>query len=317
MPIPPSVFRLYQDLDLDGIHVRRPQKFIFFCGGVFGENNLKPKSLRQYLLKTKEIEKNLPARIILAEAANQLYRDTEFGDLISFEEEIAVISSLVLVIAESAGSLAELGAFATSDQIRPSLSVIMRSDYFDQNSFVRYGPVEKLRIEDDRRVGSFPWRTNSSEHVILSSLRGHNRSILRFIKAQLDIKPEEFLYNSNDRYKLFLIILWILHLSRAISITEIEAYIEGLGINISRKDLKNKLFCLKIAGWANTYPYSNKIYWYPQVDIDPISRYSYKNGVAVRDTRRRKLDVIADIKRDLNIPSQVSRHIVRLTDGGL
>lgn len=315
--MPPSLVQFFNDLDLGSIHVRRPGKFVFFCGGVFSNDDLKPRSLRQYLLKTKNISKKLKAKIVLAEEANQLYRDTEFSDLISFEEEIAVISSVVLVIAESAGSLAELGAFATSDHIRPALSVIMRSDYYEQNSFVRYGPVEKLRQQDEGRVGAFPWRTTASDTLITSSLRGHLRPITSFINSQITSFPDEFLYRNSDRYQPFIIILWVLHLARAVSITEVEAYINNIGISISRRDLKNKLYCLKLAGWISDYTYGNKTYWYPKLDIDPISRYAYQAGTPSRDTTRRKLTVTTDIKRDLKVPAHVSRHIIEVVGAGL
>jgi hypothetical protein len=55
---------------------------------------------------------------VLAEDAFRLFRDSDYSDLISFEEDLARIASVVLVIAESAGSLAELGAFASNDTIR-------------------------------------------------------------------------------------------------------------------------------------------------------------------------------------------------------
>jgi hypothetical protein len=315
LPTPHSLIDFFNDLDLGDIHVRRPDKFIFFCGGVFSNDDQKPRSLRQYLLKTKNMSRSFNAKVVLAEEANQLYRDTEFSDLISFEEEIAVISSVVLVIAESAGSLAELGAFATSDHIRPAPAVIMRSDYYEQNSFVRYGPVERLRQQDEGRVGVFPWRTTASDSIITSSTRGHLRSIANFINAQVKSFPDEFLYKNSGLYKDFAIILWVLHLSRAISITEIEEYINDIGHQISRKQLKNKLYCLKLAGWAGSYTYSNKTYWHPRVDIDPISRYSYRPGTSGRDTTRRKLAATTEIRHDLSVPNHVSRHIISVIGG--
>ena len=59
--------------------------------------------MRHYLLNERKIGRRLKADIVLAETANQLYRDTAYKDLITFEEDIAKISALVLVIAESSG----------------------------------------------------------------------------------------------------------------------------------------------------------------------------------------------------------------------
>ncbi|WP_204275442.1 retron St85 family effector protein, partial [Enterobacter hormaechei] len=83
--------------------------------------------------------------IVLAEEANQIYRDTEYSDLITFEEDIARIAAVVLVIAESAGSLAELGAFTANDTIRQALRVVIPDHHETAESFVRYGPIERLK----------------------------------------------------------------------------------------------------------------------------------------------------------------------------
>ncbi|MFS8147961.1 retron St85 family effector protein [Rhizobium sp. BR 249] len=315
MPAPPSLLKFHTDLDFQHIRVKRPRKFVFFCGGVIGNDDNKPKSLRQYLLRTRNIAPRIKADIVLAETANQLYRDTEFNDLITFEEEIAIISSLVLVIAESAGSLAELGAFATSNQIRQTMAVIMRTEHYGQNSFVRYGPIEKLRRENDKRIGTFPWRSNGHDILVKSSIRDHVRVITDFINSQISIEPDEFLFRSNEQFQSFCIILWILHISRAISITELEDYSSRLGLNITRKDIKNKLYCMKIAGWVDEYTYSNKTYWHAKTDIDPICRYSYRDEVIERDTPRRKLDVTLDIQKDLKVPTHVARHINGIVGG--
>ena len=44
------------------------------------------------------------AHFVYAESATQLYRDSKYKDLIAFEEDIAQISDIVLIIGESAGS---------------------------------------------------------------------------------------------------------------------------------------------------------------------------------------------------------------------
>jgi hypothetical protein len=103
---------LYDDLNFDGVRVFRPSKFMFLCGGyISGDKSAKAKNLRDYLFRVKQIATKYD--IVLAEKATQLFRDSEYDDLISFEEDVARIAAVVLVIAESPGSLAELGAFTS------------------------------------------------------------------------------------------------------------------------------------------------------------------------------------------------------------
>ncbi|PZM13036.1 hypothetical protein CPY51_16095 [Rhizobium tubonense] len=198
----------------------------------------KPLSLRKYLLTERKLGEKIRAKIVLAEAANQLYRDTEYNDLISFEEDIAVIASVVLLIAESAGSLAELGAFATSDQIRPSTCVILKTEHYEAESFVRFGPVQKIFKEDERRIAAFPWRNNKHGEIIKSSIQGHFSAIKKFVNSQISQNPEQFLFRNSENFQIFGIILWIIHLSKAISVTEILGYVREIGVATSQRDVK-------------------------------------------------------------------------------
>jgi hypothetical protein len=51
-------------------------------------------------------------KIVLAEDAAPLTSEAGYSDLFSFESDIAQLVGLILLFAESPGSLAELGAFA-------------------------------------------------------------------------------------------------------------------------------------------------------------------------------------------------------------
>ncbi|MCJ9754470.1 retron St85 family effector protein [Neorhizobium sp. BETTINA12A] len=314
MPLPAPLLNLYNDIDLDAVHVRRVKPFVFLCGGHMAGLDGKPASLRKYLLKTRGLQNKIKAKIVLAEEANQLYRDTEYSDLITFEEDIAVISSMVLLIAESAGSLAELGAFATSDQIRPALSVIMTTAHFEQESFVRFGPIQKVLTEDEARIAAFPWRTRRDGEIIKSSVSSHFHEIQKFINNQIKSRPTQFLLRNSTEFSLFIKILWVIHLSRAIGISELHRYLLDMGNNIAQKEVKNKLYCMKIAGWIDKYTYSNKAYWHPLTEQDPFARYSYKAQTADRDTVRRKLEVTEAVKRDLRPPTHVLRHVASVME---
>ncbi len=138
---------------MGGLRVRRPSKFIFFCGGAQNPAGKPTWSLRQYLLQDHKFADRVKASIVLAELATQLYRDTNYDDLITFEEDIARIAAMVLLVAESAGSLAELGSFTSIEPIRKNLAVLMQTKHEGDESFVRYGPIKRLMDEDDRRVG--------------------------------------------------------------------------------------------------------------------------------------------------------------------
>lgn len=280
--------------------MRRPSRFVFFCGGSAG-------SLRHYLLNDRKIGERLKGGILLAEKANELYRDSEYEDLISFEEDIAQISSLVLLIAESAGSLAELGAFASIEAIRDRLAVIIQTEYEGAESFVRFGPIERIKNDDDRRVGAFPWRLRKNSTLIRTSIKAHVREVVSFINGMILRTPSEELFKSNERLQSFIIILWILHMSAAISITDLLKYADEI-FSIPQADVKNKLYCMKMCGWIGKYRYSGKDYWFSRSISDPISKYRFVTGTD-NNIGLRKPEVASKLTKDLGTPRHVREYV--------
>jgi hypothetical protein len=164
----------FNDFELKDLRVRKPSKFMFLCGGYISRDG-RAQNLRDYLYRVRRLSNRF--NIVLAERATQLYRDSQYGDLISFEEDIARIASLVLVIAESPGSLAELGAFTANDTIQKSLRVMIQQKYDVEESFVRYGPVE--RVKKAKRANpsglsvAHPRKWNAKYQFDPSALRSH------------------------------------------------------------------------------------------------------------------------------------------------
>lgn len=302
-PLPEQLEQLYEDLDFGKLRYQRPSRFIFLCGGALSDNTDAAISMRHYLLKTRKIAPKLKAEIILAETANQLYRDSSYADLISFEEDVARISAMILVIAESAGSLAEVGAFSANDTIRQSLTVLMQTKYADQESFIRYGPIEKIMKEDRERVGFFPWRTNKSGGVIKTSIAPHVTDIIQLINSIIEKIPQKSLLHTANEIKTFILIYWIIHLSIAIPMGRIREYLKTI-CALDVPELRKKLYCMRLVGWIDFIHYSNIDYFYCKQSLDPIE-YHFKDAVAVTDSVRRKVLVADEIQKELSLPRHV------------
>ncbi|WP_204281408.1 retron St85 family effector protein, partial [Moraxella catarrhalis] len=127
----------------------------------------------------------------------------EYSDLITFEEDIARIAAVVLVIAESAGSLAELGAFTANDTIRQALRVVIPDHHETAESFVRYGPIERLKNERRENLGVYPWKEHANGRLNVSSVKPHYKEIVTFINQHLDSIAKSTLYSKLDSSKLF------------------------------------------------------------------------------------------------------------------
>jgi hypothetical protein len=78
-------------------------------------------------------------------------------NLLQVEERLADLSDVVVVIVESPGTFAELGAFAISQPLRKKLLPILEAEYRNDPSFIRTGPVEW--VDQDSAFGPSVWLT--------------------------------------------------------------------------------------------------------------------------------------------------------------
>jgi hypothetical protein len=65
------------------------------------------------------------------------------------ESDLALLADLVIVIVESPGTFAELGAFSLADPLRKKLLPIVDVKYRDQPSFISTGPLRWVDRESD------------------------------------------------------------------------------------------------------------------------------------------------------------------------
>jgi hypothetical protein len=140
------------------------------------------------------------------------------------------------VIAESAGSLAELGAFTSNDTIRESLRVVIPRHHETDESFVRYGPIQRLKNERREKLGVYPWTVHAKGGLNVSSVKPHYRSLVSFIKGHLDAAPHSTLYRKLDESTLFYVVYWIIHLSTAITPKLLYECVRSIGCSRGAKE---------------------------------------------------------------------------------
>jgi hypothetical protein len=295
---------LYRDQNEQSLRFIYPRKFLFLCGGATPHVpiNNKAFNLRDYLYRVKSLQRRLSADVVLAETATTLYRDSLYPDLITFEEDIARLASIVLVIPESAGSLAELGAFATNDAIRPALRAVVQARYANDNSFIRYGPLERMIKVRRDFVGFYTWDINNSQQVVIRS--PDYREVLSFISRHIERIPRSTAFPTNFHGKLFCVLYWAIYVLNVAPEEFIIDCVRDMLPEASLTDIKNKLYCLhRISGWVDKIS-TDIDYYFATADEDPFD-YSYNPGVAERDTVRRKFDIAGQMARTLDIPPTV------------
>lgn len=292
-------------LDRDELRGSRPADFIFLCGG-FANDTSKPPfySLRHYLLQHKSFTKWLSAYLVLAEDAQNIFNDRYYDDLISFEEDIARAATLIGVIAESPGSLAELGAFASIPNIAQTTCTIQQREFEAARSFITLGPIKRLVNDYPGSVAYFPWKKNKSK-VFHTTCRPHVRAIATFLNERLALAEDSFRLRSDPELELMFIVLWVVFLYKEVSTQTLYDTVKIIMPAATETQIKAKIYSLLVSKWIGEEPYSGKKYYYYRFEEDPLIYRFLNPGHRVDDY---KVDVVTSLRANEKIP----RHVVRV-----
>lgn len=108
-----------------------------------------------------------------AEDAFPVLLKSKKDDLLTIEHRLADYSDCVIIVNESASTLAELGAFASNQTIVKKLLVVNPREHRDANSFINLGPIAKA---DNKS------KFKKTIHVDLASVSLHFDTILKRIE---------------------------------------------------------------------------------------------------------------------------------------
>ncbi len=127
------------------IRVHAPTSVVFVCGGAVESNDTTPRSLRDAFLRTAHKTILVKYEVRRAEEMEWAFpKGGEYGELVEFESDIAQISDLIVLFSESAGSLAELGAFTKDDEIASRMLVFVDNEKYADQSFIKLGLLDYL-----------------------------------------------------------------------------------------------------------------------------------------------------------------------------
>jgi hypothetical protein len=165
------VARLFKD---DDAYLVPDRSLLFVCGGPVGPE---AKSVRkQFLQYAAEALQNF--RVFLAEAAARdviEYDEPKFLNLAEFEQFISTFADCILLFAESAGSLAEVGFFSAYIGMRRKLLVVNRIGVQAVDSFINNGPL--ALINDDSAFKPVIYVDFDQEKIDFSPIK---QRLLRF-----------------------------------------------------------------------------------------------------------------------------------------
>lgn len=127
----------FKKIDWGRVRIKRYPNRIFLCGKAQAST-----SIRSLLQKNP-----LPLdQYVIAENAMSWKDAKAFAsDLLDLEEYFAAAARLIVIVSESPGSFAEMGAFVSNEKIQDKVLIITQEQYYKSDSFIRYGIIQHLQ----------------------------------------------------------------------------------------------------------------------------------------------------------------------------
>lgn len=220
------------------------QPTIFLCGGLTDFTDPSIVTLRKALLEnSSKFPKEIQDGILIAEYFKDYNADGLFPDLMTFENYLAGVAHSVVIILESAGTIAELGAFSQNPTLQNKLLVVCQDQYFQNGSFIELAILKYLSEKDEDSVAYYEWCTSDSpkpanipEHTI-------NHVIGDIVKFSRKSRSQKFSAGTPGHVIVF--VRELIRLFIAVTRKEIQEYLTNVGIEIEAQELKRILYVLE------------------------------------------------------------------------
>lgn len=299
-------------VDLEKTRVRAFEGFVFLCGGPKENNAVPLRSVRHMIYHelTSGRHGDIAARLKLAEEIQDWFRDGNYRDLLTFEEHLAGLSAVIVLVVESPGAIAELGAFSMSDAFLERLLVLVAEIHYESESFIRLGPLRRIENFSDEAVMVYDWHDRDiagrsfERYEKISEQLGE---IVEAIRAFTSPAKSERVFKPSEPSHIMFLICELCDLFGALNRTEIKKYLDDLRVQIEADILSRYLFLLEKCDLLSVKAHGNGRYYYA---TDWTSRISFAYGPGDHiDRNRVRVDVASYYQEQLRSRHEVLRKL--------
>jgi len=184
---------------------------VFICGGMDSEPR---DTLRTYLSR-----EHPTVNVFYAERVWDIISSNPGLGALKMESDLAALSDLVVIIVESPGTFAELGAFSHVDDLRKKLLPIVDIKYRAANSFINTGPIRWIDQESEFKPSIWV----PLDQILLSS-----RDIDRRIQSIPRPMPSKISNLAANRKHLLFFVCDLVAVIAPASISMIEYFLERI-----------------------------------------------------------------------------------------
>jgi hypothetical protein len=291
--VPPTL-PYSEDLDANNIHVQAPSDVIFLCGGRYSDISVAiPLSLRDAFLKIVDFPPLRDRILIQAEEVTAQFSFFDYYDnILDFESDLAQIVELILLFCESEGSLAELGAFATIEEIAQRLLVIVRQKHWNANSFIRLGPLrlierkygrEFIYVVEDNDVGIEEDSVAKVDKNALASL------LTAPITIRFQRLGEPTTFDAGRSGHVIKLTVGLVQEYGTLDLEEISFLLELLNSARTLKEIQGYLLCAESVGWLKKISKGTTDYFVAMKTRTDAANIQSKSSAKIKNKTRRRV----------------------------
>ncbi|SDX42386.1 retron St85 family effector protein [Nitrosomonas oligotropha] len=302
----------FKSINLDDSRILHFPGIVFVCGGARNDIKIPPTYVRDHIVRSLwDLHRDIADKIIEAEDVEDWLKEGHYSNLIDFETDIAKLATLIVLFVESAGSIAELGAFSVIHDIASKLIVFIRENSYQQDSFIRLGPIQYLE-DMETSVKVYPWTLLSpasninpnhppQNHISefgppdIESVKPLTIDICNDIVAAFKKNRQTAAFSKTQPGHIMLLIVDMVDIFLALKKGEIQEHLQDLGINLSTRVIMKYLYLLLKLELLEKKSYGDH-YYIATVQI-PYIKHSFVEKKPVHDRVRFKT-ILADYYRN-------------------
>jgi DNA-binding transcriptional ArsR family regulator len=262
-----TLIETFDKLSIDKFKVNLESHHLFVCGGLVDVKAKFPPSFRHRFIAYSAIQ--YPAiedAVVQAETFKDYFKENAYPDLLIFEEEIANLSSLVIIFLESPGSLVELGMFCTKPDFYKKLVIVApQEEVSGEDSFIYLGPLKNIQKKEPTSVAIYPWPDHSTDNYD----QAHLDDLCKTIDQKLSSLPKNVEFNKSNSGHIALLIAEIIRINYPILISEIEYALLAIDLDIKPSEISRHIYLLNKLKIIDSLFYSRYRYYY---HTNPINR---------------------------------------------
>jgi hypothetical protein len=232
---------------------------------------------------------DISKRLRLAEQINDWFDQGIFAELLELEEYLADLSDVIILFVESPGSIAELGAFAASDTVRPKILTVINS-FHAGKSFIADGPIRRLKSADPPLVYSFEWNSEAdriNDETNIDTFQDLSQELAQVLLARRLTAQKERKLNLRSPGHAMLMIADMTDIIGITSSREINDCLDAFGYEVQSAVLQKYLFLLEKLRFVKRLDCSNQVYYVTR-GKGPFIRHDFVEDAEIRDRDRAK-----------------------------